>query len=74
MKVGELKELLNEWLDCLENYEDEDKIKMESNTYFLGYAKHFLGVSGYDGGYINLSELEGNIIRDGEDEYEEDYE
>jgi hypothetical protein len=61
MKVGELKELLNEWLDVLENYEESDNIQMESNTYFLGGARYFLGKSGYDGGYINLSSLEEQI-------------
>lgn len=61
MKVGELKELLNNWLDTLEQYEDEDNIKMEGNTYFLGGARYFLGISGYDGGYVNLSCLEESI-------------
>lgn len=67
MRVEELKELLNDWLERLEDYEDTDTIKMESNTYFLGGAKYFLGVSGYDGGYVNLSWLEESIIRGDEE-------
>lgn len=69
MTVKELKEILEEKLEILEQYEDDDKIKMETNTYFLGGARHFLGISGYDGGYINLSYLEEQINKD-EEEYE----
>lgn len=68
MTVKELKEILEEKLEILEQYEDEDTIKMETNTYFLGGARHFLGISGYDGGYINLSCLEEEINK-GEEEY-----
>lgn len=68
MKVKELKELLEEKLQMLEEYEDDDEIKMETNTYFLGGAKHFLGIAGYDGGYINLEYLD--IIEEEEDEDE----
>lgn len=70
MTVKELKELLEEKLEILDQYEDDDKIKIESNTYFLGGARHFLGISGYDGGYINLSCLEEAINnKDDEEDY-----
>ena len=70
MNVRELKELLQEKIDLLEGFDDNQEIKMESNTYFLGGARYFLGISGYDGGYINLAHLEEQI----EDEEFEDEE
>ena len=46
-------------IDELEEcYDDDDKIRMVSNTYFLGNANMFLGIAGYNGGYINLSNIE----------------
>ena len=68
MKVKDLKELLEEKLEELEEYEDDDEIKMETNTYFLNGARHFLGIAGYDGGYINLEYID--IIEEEEDEDE----
>ena len=67
MKVKELKELLEEKLQMLEEYEDDDEIKMETNTYFLDGAKHFLGIAGYDGGYINLEYID---VEKEEEDYE----
>lgn len=59
IKVKELKEKLQSVIDDLEqNYDDEQKIRMVSNTYFLGHPNMFLGIAGYDGGYINLSDIE----------------
>lgn len=72
MKVKELKELLQDYVDTLENYDDEQEIKQVSNTYFLQGTKYFLGIAGYDGGYIDLAHLD-EVILDLEDE-EEDYE
>lgn len=63
MKIEELKEVLKNALDILEQYEDEDTVKMVSNTYFLGYPLYFLGKAGYEGGYINLDTLEEDIER-----------
>lgn len=57
--VKDLKEKLQNVIDDLEqNYDDEQKIRMVSNTYFLGNANMFLGIAGYNGGYINLSDIE----------------
>jgi len=68
MTVKELKELLEEKLELLNEFEDNQEIKMESNTYFLGGARYFLGISGYDGGYINLAHLEEEILDEEEDD------
>lgn len=57
--VADLKEKLQGVIDELDEcYEDDDKIRMVSNTYFLGNAHMFLGIAGYNGGYINLDEIE----------------
>ena len=63
MNVKELKTILENALSQLDGYDDEEEINLVGNTYFLGYAKYFLGVAGYDGGYVNLS----NPIKDRED-------
>ena len=69
LTVADLKEKLQSVIDDLEqNYDDEQKISMVSNTYFLGHANLFLGISGYDGGYIDLH----NIETEDDDESEED--
>ena len=54
MTVKKLKMILRSTLEDLEDYDDDQEVKMVSNTYFLGSVRYFLGVSGYDGGYINL--------------------
>ena len=57
--VKDLKEKLQGVIDELEEcYDEDDKIRMVSNTYFLGNANMFLGIAGYNGGYINLSNIE----------------
>lgn len=57
--VKKLKEKLQSVIDDLEqNYDDEQKVCMVSNTYFLGHPNMFLGIAGHDGGYINLSDIE----------------
>ena len=57
MTVGKLKRVLNRVLENLEDFDDDKEICMVSNTYFLGHPHYFLGIAGYDGGYINLDEI-----------------
>lgn len=68
MKVKDLRELLEEKLEILEQYDDDKKIKLVSNTYFLGHPNYFLGVAGYDGGYLALDWLDETLEKDEEDE------
>lgn len=66
--VSDLKDILQNALDNLEDYDDNQKVRLVSNTYFLGHANQFLGISGYDGGYLDLNDIE--IEEDEEDEEE----
>ena len=68
MKVAELKEILEDALHDLEEYDDDKEVRLVSNTYFLGDCYCFLGISGYDGGYVNLN----NPVEEDEDEEDED--
>ena len=72
MTIKELKELLEEKLEILEQYDEDKKIRLVSNTYFLGDTKYFLGVAGYNGGYLALDDLEEKIEEDEEDMEEEE--
>ena len=66
MTVKSLRMKLQRFLNNLEGYDDDTEVKMVSNTYFLGDCSYFLGVSGYDGGYINL---EDPVDEDEEEDY-----
>lgn len=73
MKVNELKEILERALETLDCYEDEQEVRLASSTYYLGHPHAFLGISGYDGGYVSLDDIEEAIqIAEEEDEYDED--
>lgn len=65
--VGEIKQILQDSLDQLEDYDDSDEVKSVSNTYFLRGCEHFLGISSE--GYINLSDIE---VKDKDEEDEEE--
>ena len=67
MTVSKLKGILRESLETLEQFEDNREVKMVSNTYFLRGAYYFLGIAGYDGGYIDLDDP----VDDEEDEEED---
>lgn len=68
--VSDLKDILQNALDNLEDYDDNQKVRLVSNTYFLGHANQFLGISGYDGGYLDLNNIE--IEEEDEDEENEE--
>ena len=65
IKVSKLKQILKNALSDLEGLEDEQEVHLVSNTYFLGHANHFLGISGYNGGYLDLNNIE---VEDNEEE------
>lgn len=65
IKVSKLKQILENALSNLEGLNDEQKINLATNTYFLGHAKCFLGISGYNGGYLDLNNIE---VEDNEEE------
>ena len=62
MKVFRLREKLRDVLHILDDYPGDSDIKLESNTYFLKGANYFIGISGYDGGYVSLDNIEESII------------
>lgn len=71
MKVERLKQILNRAIDVIEAFDDDQEVKLVSNTYFLGDdCRHFLGISGYDGGYINLDDP---VDEEDDDEACDDY-
>lgn len=69
MTVKEIRRYLERALDKMSDFDEDDKIVMVTNTYHLGDCHVFLGVSGFDGGYINLEEPE---IEEDDDWDEED--
>lgn len=68
--VKQLKNRLQNAIDTLEELEDDQKIHLESNTYFINGARTFVGISGYDGGYLDLDRIEDNLEDDDRDEEE----
>lgn len=56
--IADLKQYLQDTIEYLElNFDDEQKLNLESNTYFLGSCSMgFLGIEGNHGGYINLED------------------
>ena len=69
IKVKYLKEKLEYAISQLEDLDDNDKIHLEPNTYFLHGANTFLGISGYDGGYLDLNRIE-EAVEDNDEEEE----
>ena len=59
MKVSKIRKKLEQFLEVLEDLQDEQDIKLRSNTYMIAEdGDFFLGFSGYDGGYLTLSDIE----------------
>ena len=75
MKASEIKEILRDALESFESIPDEFDLRLEPNTYFLGNCESFLGISGFDGGYISLDhdDLEEYQRNYGEEVYLDDY-
>lgn len=71
IKVSKLKQTLQDALDSLEGLDDNQEINLVSNTYFLHSARVFIGFSGYDGGYLDLNNIEDNLVDDDNDDEEE---
>jgi len=67
IKVSKLKDILQTALNTLDELEDDQEIRLVSNTYFLGNPNVFIGIAGYNGGYLNLDEIEDNLV-DNDDE------
>ena len=65
-----MKEKLERAISQLEDLDDEDNVRLESNTYFLHGANAFLGISGYNGGYLDLDRIEEAVENDDDDEEE----
>lgn len=66
--VAELKEQLQEYIDILDDYDDDLEINTESNTYFVDSTYYMQFGSA---GFIDLGNLEDNIDTDKDDEDEE---
>ena len=58
IEVRKLKDILRSALNTLDMLDDNQKVRLETNTYFLNGARYFLGISGFEGGYCNLSDIE----------------
>ena len=68
--VGELKDILQTAIESMEDLDDNQKVSLVSNTYFLGNANHFIGISGYNGGYCDLDNIK--VEEDDADDEESD--
>lgn len=58
MKAKKIKRYLEEFLNELDDIDDEKEIYLRSSTYRIeDQGRFFLGFVGYDGGYLALSDL-----------------
>ena len=72
MKVKDVREILESALAQMKEYSDDAEISMVSNTYFLNGASAFLGISGYNGGYIDLENMNIEEIEDEDEDTKEE--
>ena len=72
MTVKQLKELLESSLEILEDYDEDTKIPLVSNTYFLGHPNAFIGIAGYNGGYLALDWLDETLEKTNDEDEEEE--
>lgn len=68
VKVCKLRKILQDAIDYIdeEMITPNDEVELVGNTYFLKGAKFFLGISGFNGGYVDLENIE-IIPKDEED-------
>ncbi len=66
MKVSKLKQYLQNAIDELDEFNDDDQVHMVTNTYFLN-GSNFIGTNE---GYIDLDDI--RVDEDDEEENEED--
>ena len=71
ISVAKLKEKLQNVIDDLNELDDNEKLSLESNTYFLNESRFFVGISGYDGGYLDLDNVAEHVEED-DDDYDEE--
>ena len=71
LTVAELREKLQEYVDILDNYDDNMEIETVSNTYFI-HSQYFMQFGRI--GFVDLGNLEDNIKTQDDDEDDEDNE
>lgn len=71
ISVAKLKEKLQDVINDLNELDDDKKLSLESNTYFLNGSRFFVGISGYDGGYLDLDNVAEHVEED-DDDYDEE--
>jgi len=72
MTVKKLKSILSRAIQELEMYEDDEELRLHSDTYHLVQKKgsrNLLSVVGFEGGYLDLEDISDAILdEDGWDE------
>lgn len=71
ISVAKLKEKLQSVINDLNELDDDKKLSLESNTYFLSGSRFFVGITGYDGGYLDLDNVAEHVEED-DDDYDEE--
>lgn len=71
ISVAKLKEKLQSVINNLNELDDDKKLNLESNTYFLNGSRFFVGIAGYDGGYLDLDNVAEHVEED-DDDYDEE--
>lgn len=64
IKVAKLKEKLQNAINDLNKFDDNEKLSLEPNTYFLNESRFFVGIAGYDGGYLDLDNVAEHVVKD----------
>lgn len=73
MKIIDIRHILVQAVEMLDNCDSDLNLKLESNTYFIKNSNAFLGVSGSDGGYLPLDKMKlSKLIAEAEEENDEE--